>query len=141
MQAVALYAVVEGNYTQDGLEAVGSLNTVLGQLKYSDIMLDFSRDGNGTLLVHGVPPGNVVRVINQQQACNGQMYTVDRLLLPANHTEQIDKNYGDSILVSRIFINGSVCETRVPDYVAGLDGGTAAAAAAWKVAGLDSLLR
>jgi hypothetical protein len=118
------------------------VNTVLGLIKTYDMPLRFTKDGKtGKLILSGLdgPPNNAARVLKQLDACNGRLFVTDNLLLPANRTGQIDRNYGDSVIVSKLFLTPFSCPVPLPQALTEF-AAAKETAATWTSNGLKPLL-
>ena len=108
----ALYGAMRGRYSEDELTTAVSVNSLLGLVTDTDVFLGFHNDING-LTVHGIPADNVARVIKMQPACNGLIYSVDTLLLPASTSEELPGNYWDAATTASVLLNASTCAQSV----------------------------
>ena len=101
--------MLKGSYTPEQLVAAGSVNSALGRERGADILLHFAWGADGALLATGVRPGNVARVVRRQSACNGELYVIDTLLLPANSSSQLDTFFGETAAVIKLLGDEDAC--------------------------------
>ena len=111
---LAVYFILEGQYPPRKFAALPSVNTIIGMFKQEDYVVKVFKDETGQLYAQGLAKNNTAKILDVTETCNGVIYKVDQMLLPAENENQISSRFADGIALLQITKNGSRCAVSLP---------------------------
>ena len=111
---LAAYFLLEGQYPLRELAALPSVNTIIGMFKQEDYVVKVFKDETGQLYAQGLAKNNTAKILDVTETCNGVIYKVDQMLLPAENGSQISSRFADGSALLQITKNGSRCAVSLP---------------------------
>ena len=113
---LAAYFLLEGQYPLRELAALPSVNTIIGMFKQEDYVIKAFKDETGQLYAQGLAKNNTAKILDVTETCNGVIYKVDQMLLPAENGSQISSSFADGIALLQITAtaHGSPCAVSLP---------------------------
>ena len=84
--------------------------------KQEDYVVKVFKDETGQLYAQGLAKNNTAKILDVTETCNGVIYKVDQMLLPAENGSQISSSFADGIALLQITAtaHGSPCAVSLP---------------------------
>ena len=112
------YTGITTSYSVENFTAVPSVNTILGLNRQSDYVVRAFKGDDGQLYFEGMVDGNVVRVLDVIEACNGYFYKISSRLYPAKVYSEVPAQDQDATNGVLLFKTGTNCGVSIPQAVA-----------------------
>ena len=117
---LAAYSILQGKYSVENLTAVPSVNSALGVLTTEDFVVTVSQDGEGNLQAKGLLEGNVADVLDVKEACNGYVYKLNKMLLPATNANAVSLDSSPTDIAANFENALQDCVVSLPEAIAGI---------------------
>ena len=140
LPTLSLAGGIVGRYPVEKFMAVPSVVTVLGMVLGEDFSIRLFKDDSGQLFAQS-RVGQVAKVLEAKEACNGWYYKVDRLMAPSKYEYEIRSvPQLDTEIFQAVYVNSQLCLVSLPEAMSSIPK-TERWLGAWNSTGMVASLR